>query len=880
MRKIGYVAILAAMTFCQAGLAQMGKTTEKNKLGYKTVQIGDEEIVKLMIGRIITGLHQDDPYLYLSLLADEYQEVPVTTEGPTGFVLAKNGQKLRLRSVFQGRDVFLKNVAETKSTLYESIDIKVRDILLQGDSFDCTLEAVAAARNSLGCIRLFFSKTEYGWRLSMSDGLSLFAKFKPQNALLKGKDQENFAEEYLISNQIATSNRDERTFRETEISSEYNITSLNKKVTLDRLNRKLFRQPSGSALFAHVRQFATAPYFDASYVQMVTDPAWNRIVYGDYQKWLKAYDAAETGKPFNRPYGIAVDARGVVYVADAGNSRIVVLKLSGPPEDLSLLYLGTLGESVLSQPTELAWDDRGTIEDATDDLLWIVDSGKNTIYASKTNLASKTMLVEYKNEHLRNPAAIAIGRFNGRCDHNIFVVDNGSRTVYRLYFDGANLHEVGTWQGQAEIFATALSTDHWGNLYLTDQSSKEVLKLSPGLEPLARFRVESDDFKPLRFQTLFGSLQRLDEPALLWSGYDQALLLEEWTQKTGARRIELGVDLQINTVKLSPELDQVVFSGKLTDPGQVKLYLESKEVGDIYEATFDSWQQAGSFTQRWDRRLADGKMIAPGYYSLHAVVNSTYNKQEKFENDDKFYIPLYYYEDCGKSGVASEHLIRGAQDISAGVMAEKSVVTDANEVVYRFKNFSPALAYEVRATYFTTAEPVKQVLYANDLSLHAPMLIGQSALRTAWLSVPSAAIQNGELKLHIQKTAGHGPVSVAEIWVRESEFDPNNPPAIEVSEAAIPSDYALQQNYPNPFNPTTTIEFSIPQSHRGVVTLRIYNMLGQLVRELENAEIAPGVYRKTWNGLDEQGRRVASGVFIYQMRAGQFTASRKLVMMK
>ncbi|MFQ5629117.1 MAG: T9SS type A sorting domain-containing protein [bacterium] len=116
--------------------------------------------------------------------------------------------------------------------------------------------------------------------------------------------------------------------------------------------------------------------------------------------------------------------------------------------------------------------------------------------------------------------------------------------------------------------------------------------------------------------------------------------------------------------------------------------------------------------------------------------------------------------------------------------------------------------------------------------------------------------------------------------LRKSDFDPSNPPAIELSDATIPSQYALQQNYPNPFNPSTTIEFGVPENHRGPVTLRIYNMLGQLVRELEDAEIRPGVYRKMWNGQDEQGRQVSSGVYIYQMRAGDFTASRKLVMMK
>ena len=87
--------------------------------------------------------------------------------------------------------------------------------------------------------------------------------------------------------------------------------------------------------------------------------------------------------------------------------------------------------------------------------------------------------------------------------------------------------------------------------------------------------------------------------------------------------------------------------------------------------------------------------------------------------------------------------------------------------------------------------------------------------------------------------------------------------------------YKLGQNYPNPFNPSTTIEFSLPR--RENVTLSIYDVNGRLVRNLiVNEPYAPGVYRVDWDGLNEKGEKVASGVYFYRIQAGRFRESRKM----
>ena len=95
---------------------------------------------------------------------------------------------------------------------------------------------------------------------------------------------------------------------------------------------------------------------------------------------------------------------------------------------------------------------------------------------------------------------------------------------------------------------------------------------------------------------------------------------------------------------------------------------------------------------------------------------------------------------------------------------------------------------------------------------------------------------------------------------------------------SLPSDYRLEQNYPNPFNPSTTISYSIPKS--GLVELAIYNLLGQKIKVLVNQNIASGTHNVQWNGTDENGWLVASGIYFYRINTSEFNQTRKLMLLK
>jgi hypothetical protein len=96
--------------------------------------------------------------------------------------------------------------------------------------------------------------------------------------------------------------------------------------------------------------------------------------------------------------------------------------------------------------------------------------------------------------------------------------------------------------------------------------------------------------------------------------------------------------------------------------------------------------------------------------------------------------------------------------------------------------------------------------------------------------------------------------------------------------SAIPKEFAISQNYPNPFNPSTIINYALPKS--SLVTLKIYNILGQEVKTLLNTQSPAGSYSVQWNGENNFGQHVASGIYIYRIVAGQYIKSMKMVLLK
>ena len=114
-------------------------------------------------------------------------------------------------------------------------------------------------------------------------------------------------------------------------------------------------------------------------------------------------------------------------------------------------------------------------------------------------------------------------------------------------------------------------------------------------------------------------------------------------------------------------------------------------------------------------------------------------------------------------------------------------------------------------------------------------------------------------------------------------FDPNSlsNPVVTLGALSVettPTEFALLQNYPNPFNPETTIKYNLAEGAN--VQLRIYNIVGQVVKTMVGERQSAGRYQVRWNGTDDRGVAVSSGIYFYQISAGKFQDVKRLMLLK
>jgi hypothetical protein len=140
----------------------------------------------------------------------------------------------------------------------------------------------------------------------------------------------------------------------------------------------------------------------------------------------------------------------------------------------------------------------------------------------------------------------------------------------------------------------------------------------------------------------------------------------------------------------------------------------------------------------------------------------------------------------------------------------------------------------------------------------------------------------GQVRIAAASAGELGPVTVifdrmvsGELQI-EAEVDEAVLFGSTVKPVSLPEEYGLEQNYPNPFNPSTTIQFAVGSGQSAVyVTLKIFNVLGQEVAVLVDGIQEPGYHQVTWDGSN-----MASGVYFYCLKAGDFTSSRRMLLLK
>jgi hypothetical protein len=380
------------------------------------------------------------------------------------------------------------------------------------------------------------------------------------------------------------------TFAPAPLAPDLGLDALTRQVARTQLGRTLFADPWATVTISHVDIYDRFPYVESRHFVIVSDPAWNRLVFGETGKSLSAYDGQGTSAgALAAPRGLAVDDQDRVYVADAGNSRVLVLQANTALDQMTLTPLYSIDG--LSDPSGVAWSDGGTPFDPRDDALFVAESGKNRVAAyalgnGSARLAGTLGSLGAGDGHFAGPLSVAVGRESGASTSDVYVGDAHNRRIVRLGWDGAQL----TWRASALSGADvipSLATDEWGNVYAAAPQQGEVMKFNAGLERVAVLR--DGLTRPRALTVPYFTVNDHRDGHVVRTGQPAALVLEPWGDATGLRRLDLGVSVEGLAVAGT---DAPVASFTLTDRARVALELDDRASGRTLETrdagTFDA----------------------------------------------------------------------------------------------------------------------------------------------------------------------------------------------------------------------------------------------------------------------------------------------------
>jgi len=164
----------------------------------------------------------------------------------------------------------------------------------------------------------------------------------------------------------------------------------------------------------------------------------------------------------------------------------------------------------------------------------------------------------------------------------------------------------------------------------------------------------------------------------------------------------------------------------------------------------------------------------------------------------------------------------------------------------------------------------------GDVAAYAAKILNDEFAGTFTATyVPPAAIAT----CNSCHTIGTTNIVASKMDCTQCHGDPHASTAVQDLGGSAPKEYRLEQNYPNPFNPSTRLSFAIPKA--AAVDLAVYDVHGQVIRNLIlHQDYAPGTYAVQWDGTNNAGGKVASGVYFCRLQAGEFSATKKMAMIK
>lgn len=378
---------------------------------------------------------------------------------------------------------------------------------------------------------------------------------------------------------LAASAATAATFAPTPYLSGSGVDVLTRGATQRLVERELFGAPWATVVIGHVDVYDRFPYLEARYFQVVSDPAWNRLVLGEADRDLTAFDgAASTFGPLREPRGLATDGHDRVFVADTGNDRVLVFRVVSEFDEVRLEPVCSLDG--LNAPWDVACSDAGTPLDDTDDRVYVADTGSSQVVRFTLNNGHPERTgslggLGSGNGRFAGPLALAVGRDGQASTADVYVADAHNGRLVHLRDNGHDLEWIGERSHELGAIGS-LEADNWGNLYAASPGAGAVVKYAANLEPVAR--LADGVTRPRAFNVPFvtttdhrtGSVQR--------GGEGRAVVVDEWNETSGLRLVTLGVEIERPVIA---ENGTAAVEVTLTDNADVVIQVVDPATGQV-----------------------------------------------------------------------------------------------------------------------------------------------------------------------------------------------------------------------------------------------------------------------------------------------------------
>ncbi len=346
----------------------------------------------------------------------------------------------------------------------------------------------------------------------------------------------------------------------------------------------------------------------------------------------------------------------------------------------------------------------------------------------------------------------------------------------------------------------------------------------------------------------------------------------------------------IMVTRFDPATPRIVQNNAFEEPVLRNAYISDKVMVRIKGT--DRVKDAGSVMAAFGETMnvsfvASGKNTPEdtlqNAFALKMVVREAALVKAGFVKEDKADVNLFYFDDDYQEWIrvggsfSNDTLVASVRDLGTYSLGIE-IFTDNDQKAPQVVEFGQKADSTISAYPMLYAQ-VKDNKFGSGVNLAKTyMILEGDTLDFAYnpedykiiyqlSEADSLKKQDVNVVVHVEDFAGNKTENEYNITVTGVE-----------EEEMIPMQYALEQNYPNPFNPTTTIKVAVPK--KGKVTIKIYDAIGRLIKTLNKSVLNPGYHEFIWNGINNNGFKVSSGVYFYQMKANKFNVVKKMILLK